>query len=67
MDAVSSPSSFMMAFSSIAFIKQDYSFDSVSESHQLLLCNDCEGWPHRGGGGGVGNPSAMMFRLRPRR
>ena len=70
-DAVSSPSSFIMAFSSIAFIKQDCSFDSVSESHQLLLCNDCEGWPHRGGGGGESfrhdvstSPSTLTKRSR---
>ena len=37
-DAVSSPSSFIILFSSIVSIKQDCSFDSVSESHQSLLC-----------------------------
>ena len=37
-DAVSSSSSFTILFSSIVYIKKDCSFDSVSESHQLLLC-----------------------------
>ena len=36
MDAVSSRSSLTMEFSSTLFIKQDCSFDSVSESYQLL-------------------------------
>ena len=35
-DAVSTRSSLTMAFSSPLFIKQDCSFDSVSESYQLL-------------------------------
>ena len=36
--AVSRPSSFIMVFSSMVCVKQDCSFDPVSESHQLLLC-----------------------------
>ena len=36
--AVSRPSLFIMVFSSMVYIKRNCSFDSVSESHQLLLC-----------------------------
>ena len=41
-DTMSGPSSFIILFSSIVSIKQDCSFDSDSESYQLLLCKGFE-------------------------
>ena len=43
-DTMSGPSSFIILFSSIVSIKQDCSFDSDSESYQLLLCKGFEEW-----------------------
>ena len=35
--SIRSPSSFIIQFTSIVFLRQDCSFDSFSESRQLLL------------------------------